>query len=157
MVQKYKFTHIFKHPFEKTTLCFLRKYPNKEYSHVQFIDTINRKLSKNELVLERVISCKTPFSHICYTLEKTIINAENKTMKIQSQNVNLANIFCIIETCEYKQNEFNENYTTFKQTAKIKSNMNIPFVGKKLETFIINSFNSLSRKGVNIIEELCKL
>lgn len=155
MVKEYKFTHTFFHPFEKTSCAFLNKWNTckngNNKSHINSIDFISQKLNKNELNLQRIICCKTPFSYICHTFENTIIDREKRTMTIQSTNINLTNIFKINETCVYKQDE---NNTTFTQIAIIESKLNIYFLDTKLENYMLNTFPEMSKKGVLIVEKL---
>jgi hypothetical protein len=162
MVKLFSTEHTFRHPFERVTTAFWRKYPNDYAAHVKAIDVTERKMSEEGfLVSNRIMSCESAVpgwlascglpSH-CFVAETSVVDPVTKKMVVKSRNLTGASIMTIEETCTYAAAA--DNQTTYKQEAKITGFL--PFLSGKIESHTFSNLHKKSAEGVRMMETLCE-
>eukprot|EP00998_Keelungia_sp_KM082_P005665 NODE_1971_length_1170_cov_8.035475_g1954_i0.p2 GENE.NODE_1971_length_1170_cov_8.035475_g1954_i0~~NODE_1971_length_1170_cov_8.035475_g1954_i0.p2 ORF type:complete len:182 (-),score=59.80 NODE_1971_length_1170_cov_8.035475_g1954_i0:498-1043(-) len=165
MVKLFSHEHSYKHSWGNVTLAWWRKYPNKYSAHVKEVDCYRRELdaSSGTFTAWRLLACEQSLpswvvalgiSPNAYALEKTEVNAKDKTMVVRSRNITGSSLMVVEETCTYTEDEENKEWTHYKQEAKISAFM--PFVYHKLEKYTVDSFAQKSQQGLQVIEGICE-
>jgi hypothetical protein len=112
------------------------------------------------LVANRIISCQSAvpkwiqsFGVSCvFTAETTIVDPKTKRMILKSRNITGSSMLVVEETCVYSQHPEREEWTSYKQEAKISAFL--PFIYDRLENHSCASFREKSQLGLQAIEKL---
>ncbi|EGG17439.1 slowmo family protein [Cavenderia fasciculata] len=154
--------HTFKHSWDDISLASWMKYPSPERPDVLSVDIIEKHYDPETGILrcKRLMICKdhTPAwlkailgSTEYFFVEDCEVDPRQKKMVLTSKNINFANILGVEEVCTYVPDPLNDQFTLFKQEAKITSS--VFGVARKMESFCLDKFKKNSTKGRGIMEE----
>jgi hypothetical protein len=130
MVLWFQTVHDYKFTFETATLAFFNKYPNPYASHVESVDTLDRRVLDGKLHTTRLIRKQgklprwvKPFlgkiSH-SWIVEKTVLDPETREMQAYQRNLDHTRIIRVEEYTTYKY-EDNSECTRVAYRAKFSS------------------------------------
>jgi len=167
MVKLFSAEHTFRHPFERVTSAFWRKYPNDAAAHVKTIDVTDRRIDdQGRLITNRIMSCESALPHWlraaglpsrCFVAESSVVDPQSKTMVVKSTNLSGASLMTVEETCTYQQaasSSAAQPATHYRQEARITAFL--PFLAHKFESYSLSNLQSKSKEGVQVVEHLCQ-
>jgi len=167
MVKLFSAEHTFRHPFERVTSAFWRKYPNDASEHVKAIDVTDRRIDgQGRLITNRIVACETALPHWfraaglpsqCFVAESSVVDPRSKTMVVKSTNISGSSVMTLEETCTYQQAASStpaQPATIYRQEARITAFL--PFLAHKFENYSFSNLQAKSMEGVQIVEHLCQ-
>jgi len=162
MVKLFCIEHVFRHSWKTVTSAFWRKYPNPLADHVREVDCYDRKVdpATGVLITNRIITCRGNFAwlqavgipNIGYTAETTVVDPESKRMIVKSRNITGSSLVVVEETCHYSPHPDNEEWTSYRQEAKITAFM--PLFWSRFENYSLANLHEKSALGLQAIEKL---
>lgn len=161
MVKFFEQSYAIKHPWRTSTSAFWRKYPNPLCPHVLQVDSFARSLctTTGRLTVNRFVCVQStapawvPGPRMNYAVEETTVDPTEQTMVIKSRNVTGASLLLVEETCTYAAHPESKEWTSYVQTAQIRSW--VPLISAKLEGYTVDSMHKKSKEGVRAVEMLC--
>jgi hypothetical protein len=164
MVQLFSVEHEFKHPWERVTSAFWRKYPNEAAAHVRAIDITDRRMdAQGRLITNRIMSCHSALPswlraaglpQNCFVAETSIVDPRTRTMVVKSSNLSGASLMVVEETCTYQASASSPAHTHYKQQARITAFL--PFLAGKFESYSVANLHAKSAEGMAVVEKLCQ-
>lgn len=147
--------HKYNSSFDLVTTAFWKKQNVPYRDDLKSIDVIDRKLIGDKLFTRRVLVTRpiglpswVPAGDLI-SVENTVIDRSTGLLTGESYNTNFRNLVEFNERFEYKQESMNTVYN-----HKVNVSIHIPFIGKKIESLILEAVFHSSNKGISIIESL---
>eukprot|EP00123_Amoebidium_parasiticum_P012796 comp21584_c0_seq1/m.30170 comp21584_c0_seq1/g.30170 ORF comp21584_c0_seq1/g.30170 comp21584_c0_seq1/m.30170 type:complete len:197 (-) comp21584_c0_seq1:409-999(-) len=163
--------HTFSHPWEKVTEASWRKYNNQLTPtlcpHILSVDVIDRKVQPDGVmsttrlisVVSNIPSWLGPLFGFTgnkgFVYEVSEVDSSKKSMVLRSQNITLANLLTVEETCTYTVDPDDPNKTQFNQECCVTANF--ARFAHKAETAMVERFQSTALKGKETMEKVCQL
>lgn len=174
MVRAYSQEYVYKHPWERVTSASWRKYADPEnkhtLSHILEVDTLNRKLDpqSGKLYTTRAITIHAPGpwlirkivgQDICHCVESTKVDAQARSMQLNTRNISLQRFIEVVEKIQYDPHPDNPNgWTICRQetSIRIKPLSALASMAEKIEQRCAEKFVQNSAKGREVMERICK-
>ena len=169
---------IFKTPKHSSCTCantnrqeannFYSQYPNDYSKHVVSVDVLSRSVDADSGVLrtERLICCRQAVprlllttlggSEFAYFREISEIDPATRKYTATSYNLSFANMIRLEETCILREDPADASRTVFEQRLGVATQPILSAVGRLVEDFCVNRFESnahLGRRGLEQIVE----
>lgn len=173
MVKAFTQEHTYKHPWERVTSAFWRKFgepENKLIYHILEVDTLNRRFdpASGKLYSTRAITilCPGPWfirnivgQDICHCVESTVVDARSQSLQLTTRNVSLQKLIEVEENIRYDPHPENPSgWTICKHQTRvcIKPLSALASIAEKVEQRFAESFVQNSAKGREVMESICK-
>jgi len=157
---------VFSAPWKQTTEAVWKKYPNDDMTNVAHIDVIERKITKDGiLVTTRLFGSHFSFPYIitqllglpemCYAIEHSEVDLTNQKMTMRTVNYTFGSVLMAREKLVYSPNKDNPNETHLKQGAKVQINgkLNGKFASY-FEQMLVDGFDSTSKVGRRALQKV---
>jgi hypothetical protein len=184
MVKLFSTEHTFRHPFDRVTSAFWRKYPNEHAAHVKAVDITDRRIDdQGRLITTRLMSCESAvpawlrgagLPQSCYVAESSVVDPAAQKMVVKSSNLSGASLMVVEETCTYSSVPARvaatsaaaatvapspapvtpASHTHYRQEARITAFL--PFLSAKFEAYTLSNMTHKSREGMAVVERLCQ-
>jgi len=175
MVKLFSTEHTFRHPFDRVTSAFWRKYPNEHAAHVKAVDVTDRRIDdQGRLITTRLMSCESAvpawlrgagLPQSCYVAECSVVDPAAQKMVVKSSNLSGASLMVVEETCTYSSVPAPvaavstpatpvPSHTHYRQEPKITAFL--PFLSPKFEAYTLSNMTHKSREGMAVVERLCQ-
>mgnify|MGYP002789549310 CR=1 FL=1 len=158
--------HVFPRPWSTITAASWCKYPNKEWApHITHVDYLSRDLVDGQLVTERILTYQQSIPPTLLRLvglqeapstlvyERSVVDAANEDMRLDTCNLTFGNLMVIEETCRYQPDPADRNTTLFTQTCRIKSFHGWSWLTRYIEDFCVGRFEANAQRGKRALEE----
>eukprot|EP00455_Lapot_gusevi_P002092 TRINITY_DN1080_c0_g1_i2.p1 TRINITY_DN1080_c0_g1~~TRINITY_DN1080_c0_g1_i2.p1 ORF type:complete len:188 (-),score=43.13 TRINITY_DN1080_c0_g1_i2:239-802(-) len=161
MVKFFENLNTYKYPWATVTSAFWAKYPNPMAAHVQELDCYHRELDakSGNLLSKRLITCASAipgwmsrlgFPSVMYAQEESIVNARDKKLLLRTTNITGSGLLLVEETCSYEVHPENEDWTLYKQEAKITALA--PMFCDAIERHSLQNMTSQAKRGLDAME-----
>lgn len=158
---KYFNNDVIDYSWDKVSHAVMRKYPSTYQPNIMPPEklNINYDIKTKELL---IINLKTATSHLCnfttkmltstyiYGLETIKINLSQKTMVVDTHNINLNSYISLSERCTYTAIDYNK--TEISHELYIKSSC--PVIGNKINEFLLSHYKTGIITGKFILLDL---
>ncbi|XP_022110483.1 PRELI domain containing protein 3A-like [Acanthaster planci] len=171
--------HVFYHPWETVAKAAWRKYPNPMNNSVVGVDVVERRVeptgkfvsinSKSNMFSTAILKCailrqtETESCHeyllfrqflglnpTCYASEHSLVDAQEKVLRLKSKNITLNSYVSIDEELVYRPHPTLKNATLLRQEAIVTVN-GFRLAGH-LESLVTNTISSKSAAGRDAME-----
>lgn len=168
MVLWFKTTHDYNFSFETATLAFFNKYPNPYASHVESVDTLDRKIIDGKLHTTRLIrkrgklpSWVKPFlgkiSHT-WIVETTVLDPKTRKMLAYQRNLDHKRIIHVEEFTNYEY-DIDQELTKVSYRVKFSSGFRGLGIKDRIEAWSHNRFQENIKNtnlGLAYVMQQCK-
>ncbi|CAN6454441.1 unnamed protein product [Victoria cruziana] len=172
MVKAYTHEHVYKHPWERVTSAFWRKFNEPEnkavLSHIIEVNTLSLTLdsSTGALFTTRAITVHAPGPRFlsrligqdfCHCVETTHVDPASRSMVSTSRNLSLRKFLEVEEKSSYHPHPANPDWTVVLQTTSISCSpvSAIAAMAEKIEQRCAERFQQNSAKGRDVMERIC--
>ncbi|KAF3452562.1 hypothetical protein FNV43_RR02995 [Rhamnella rubrinervis] len=174
MVKAVTQEYTFKHPWERVTSAFWRKFSDPEnkrmLSHIHEVHTLDQKVDpgSRKLYTTRAITLHAPGPWLirkivgqgmCECLESTVVDSQSQSMQLTSRNVTLDNFIQVEEKIQYDPHPDNPNGWTIcrQQTSfQIKPLSALASMAERVEQRCAEKCLHNSAKSREVMERICK-
>ncbi|KAK6937106.1 PRELI/MSF1 domain [Dillenia turbinata] len=174
MVKVFTQEHVYKHPWERVTSAFWRKFTDPEnqqvLTYILEVDTLNRTLDpeSGKLYTTRAITihapgpwfiCKLLGQDTCQCIETTIVDARSRSMQLTSRNISFQRFVEFEERIFYYPHPENPNeWTCCRQetSINIKPLAALASIKDKVEQHLVEKTLQNSAKGRDVMERICR-
>lgn len=173
MVKAFTQEYTYKHPWERVTSAFWRKFSepeNKLVYQILEVETLNRKLDppSGKLYSTRAITihCPGPWfiknivgQEICHCVESTIVDAKSQSLQLTTRNISLRKFVEVEENIRYDPHPENpKGWTICNHQTRIciKPLAALASIAEKVEQRFAENFIENSVKGREVMEGICK-
>ncbi|XP_068744058.1 PRELI domain-containing protein 2-like [Montipora capricornis] len=165
MVRHLDINYVFKHPFEKVTRAYFKKYSCGKETNVTAITVLEHKIdpeTAEEYVVRRgecvnvlpgILRKFCPFGKI-EVEEEAWLNKKEKYLRLHCYNLTWSKYASLEEFSCYRTCENNPDWTIFEQRGTISVFGIGSLLGGMFETFAYTFFQREAEKGFGIMEDL---
>lgn len=158
--------HLFARPWSVLASANWVKYPNPITTHVVSIDYLHRATDPATGILytERLLQCTQNIPSFISRLfggincalmvERSWVDAESQTLRLETRNLTLAEYLTVQETCLYEPSPTDPDKTLFKQEAQITSSAGFEAIQQRIESFSLSCFQRNAAKGRAAMESV---
>ncbi|KAK6925659.1 PRELI/MSF1 domain [Dillenia turbinata] len=166
--------HAYKHPWERVTSAFWRKFTDPEnkqiLTHILEVDTLNRTIDpeSGKLYTMRAITihARGPWfirkllgQDICHCIETVIVDARSQSMQLTSHNISFQRFVEVDERIFYNPHPGNpREWTCCRQetSINIKPLAALASIKDKVEQQLVEKTLQNSAKGRDVMERICR-
>jgi hypothetical protein len=154
-MKEFRTEFYWEYPWTNFTYGNFNKYPNEYASHVVSVDVIDRRITREGLlVTDRILQLKQPipsilrkiglpFPETTYFLERSTLNPQTQHYEATSYNLSMRSFFQAIEICSFKGDP-EQGGTQFRQRAQFTA---CSYFARILEDVAVSRFESNAATG----------
>lgn len=174
MVKAVTQEYTYKHPWERVTSAFWRKFSDPEnrrmLSHIHEVHTLNQKVDpcSGKLYTTRAITVHAPGpwfirkivgQDMCECVESTVVDSRSRSLQLTSRNVSLENFIQVEEKIQYDPHPDNPNgWTHCRQETsfQIKPLSALGSMAELVEQRCAEMCLQNSAKSREVMEGICR-